>query len=92
MLPGPKEYVEAPLWIDRSEVLTSPERGTWHALVRPGETVQKGTPFGRLTDYFGNEIALLRSPMTGVVLYIVGTPAMSKGEPVGMVGHIVEQR
>lgn len=92
MLPGPKEYVEAPLWIDRSEVLTSPESGTWHALVRPGETVQKGTPFGRLTDYFGNEIALLRSPMTGVVLYIVGTPAMSKGEPVGMVGHIVEQR
>ena len=92
MLPGPKEYVEAPLWIDRSEVLTSPESGTWHALVRRGETVQKGTPFGRLTDYFGREIALLRSPMTGVVLYIVGTPAMSKGEPVGMVGHIVEQR
>lgn len=92
MLPGPKEYVEAPLWIDRSEVLTSPESGTWHALVRPGETVQKGTPLGRLTDYFGNEIALSRSPMTGVVLCIVGTPAMSKGEPVGMVGHVVEQR
>lgn len=92
MLPGPKEYVEAPLWIDRSEVLTSPESGTWHALVRRGETVQKGTPLGRLTDYFGKEIALVRSTMTGVVLYVVGTPAMSKGEPVGMVGHIVEQR
>ena len=92
MLPGPKEYVEAPLWIDRSDVLTSPESGTWHALVRRGETVQKGTPLGRLTDYFGNEIALVRSPMTGVVLYVIGTPAMSKGEPVGMVGHIIEQR
>lgn len=92
MLPGPKEYVDAPLWIDRSEVLTSPESGTWHALVRRGETVQKGTPLGRLTDYFGKEIALVRSTMTGVVLYVVGTPAISKGEPVGMVGHIVEQR
>jgi hypothetical protein len=54
--------------------------------------VQKGTPLGRLTDYFGNELALVRATMTGVVLYVVGTPAMSKGEPVGMVGHIVEQR
>jgi predicted deacylase len=92
MLPGPKQYVEAPLWIDRSEVLTSPESGTWQALVQRGETVQKGTPLGRLTDYFGREIALVRSTMTGVVLYVVGTPAMTKGEPVGMVGHIVEQR
>ncbi|HEV8362628.1 MAG TPA: M14 family metallopeptidase [Gemmatimonadaceae bacterium] len=92
MLPGPKEYVEHPLWIDRSEVLTSPESGTWHALVQRGETVQKGTPLGRLTDYFGNEIAVVRSPMTGVVLYIVGTPAITKGEPVGMVGHLLEER
>ncbi|MGQ0639796.1 MAG: M14 family metallopeptidase [Gemmatimonadaceae bacterium] len=92
MLPGPKQYVEAPLWIDRSEVLTSPESGTWHALVQRGQTVQKGTALGRLTDYFGNEIALVRATMTGVVLYVIGTPAMSKGEPVGMVGHIVEPR
>ena len=92
MVPGPKEYVEHPLWIDRTEVLTSPESGTWHALVQRGETVQKGTPLGRLTDYFGKEIAVVRATMTGVVLYVVGTPAMSKGEPVGMVGHIVEQR
>ncbi|MEW5916861.1 MAG: M14 family metallopeptidase [Gemmatimonadota bacterium] len=92
MLPGPKEYVDAPLWIDRSEVLTSPESGTWHALVRRGETVQKGTALGRVTDYFGKELAVVRATMTGVVLYIVGTPAMTKGEPVGMVGHIVEQR
>jgi hypothetical protein len=92
MLPGPKQYVEAPLWIDRSEVLTSPESGTWHALVRRGETVQKGTAIGRVTDYFGKELAMVRATMTGVVLYVVGTPAMTKGEPVGMVGHIVEQR
>lgn len=92
MLPGPKEYVEHPVWIDRSEVLTSPDGGTWHALVRRGETVQKGTPLGRVTDYFGNEIAVVRSTMTGVILYIVGTPAISKGEPVGMVGHMLEER
>lgn len=92
MLPGPKEYVEHPVWIDRNEVLTSPESGTWHALVRRGETVQKGTPLGRVTDYFGNELAVVRSPMAGVVLYVVGTPAITKGEPLGMVGHILEER
>jgi predicted deacylase len=92
MLPGPKQYVEAPLWIDRNEVLTSPESGAWHALVRRGETVQKGTALGRVTDYFGRELAVVRATMTGVVLYIVGTPAISKGEPLGMVGHILEVR
>lgn len=92
MLPGAKEYVEHPVWIDRNEVLTSPESGTWHAHVRRGETVQKGTPLGRVTDYFGNELAVVRSPMAGVVLYVVGTPAITKGEPLGMIGHILEER
>ncbi|MGQ0539320.1 MAG: M14 family metallopeptidase, partial [Gemmatimonadaceae bacterium] len=90
MLPGAKEYVEHPLWIDRTEVLTSPESGTWHAAVQRGETVQKGTLLGRLTNYFGDPIAEVRSPIAGVVLYVVATPAMSKGEPLGMVGHIIE--
>jgi predicted deacylase len=92
MLPGAKEYVEHPLWFDRAAVLASPESGTWHALVQRGEAVQRGTPIGRVTDYFGNELALVRSPMTGVILYVVATPAMTKGEPVAMVGHVMEPR
>ena len=79
-----------PKWIEPSQVLTSPAAGTWHPLVKPDQHVERNTLLGRLTDYFGETIAEIRSPMDGVVLYIVASPAMSEGEPIGMVGQVKE--
>jgi len=90
MLPGFRETVETPKWIEQSEVLTSPDAGTWHAAVQPDQRVKKGDVLGKLTDYFGDVIAEVKSPMDGVVMYIVVSPAMSKGEPIGMVGRVSE--
>jgi predicted deacylase len=86
MIPGPREMVEHPCWLDPSEVLTSPGTGTWYPVVRPDQYVMKGAVLGRLTNYFGDLIADVRSPMDGVVLYMVTSPAMGEGEPIGMVG------
>jgi hypothetical protein len=86
MLPGPRATVEHPVWIDPSEVLFSPETGTWHPAVRPEQHVVAGDVLGRLTNYFGEPIAEVTSPLTGSVLYVVVSPAMGKGEPVAMVG------
>ena len=86
MLPGPVELVQHPIWIERTEVLRSPATGTWHHAVERGNTVAQGTLIGRVTDFFGNTIAEVRAPFAGEVLYVVGTPAMSRGEPVGMIG------
>lgn len=86
MYPGAREMVDRPYWIDPSVVLTSPATGTWHPAVRPDDYVAKGALIGRLTDYFGDVIAHVTSPMDGVVLYVVVSPAMGEGEPVGMVG------
>jgi predicted deacylase len=91
MLPGPKEMVEHPRWIEPSQVLTSPETGTWHAAVVPDQHVEAGDLLGRLTDYFGDPIAEVRSPLEGIVTYVVVSPSMGKGEPVAMVGHIADQ-
>ncbi len=88
MLPGTAELVTDPKWITPSEVLTSPDTGTWHNAVQPGQVLTKGTVIGRLTDYFGENIAEVRSPLDGIVLYVVVSPAMAKGEPIGMVGTI----
>ena len=97
MLPaeGPlraEERVEHPVYLDRTAVLTSPATGTWRALVERGQTVQKGTPLGVVTDFFGAPLATVASPFAGTVLYVIGTPAMSKDEPVAMIGHPVEER
>ena len=86
MLPGPATLVRSPIYLVRTEVLRSPGTGVWHAAVERGHTVTAGTLLGTLTDFHGNVIGEVRAPFVGEVLYIVATPAMSKGEPVGMIG------
>jgi predicted deacylase len=92
MLPGDVEPVRHPLWFDRTEVLRSPATGTWRALVERGAAVQKGTIIGVVSDFFGNTVAEIPAPFAGVMLYVVATPAISQGEPLGMVGHASEER
>jgi predicted deacylase len=87
MLPGEAERVEHPVWLRRSVVLRSPDTGVWHPRVERGHTVAEGTVVGVLTDFFGGSPVEVRAPFGGTVLYVVGTPAMSKGEPVAMIGE-----
>ena len=88
MLPGERETVTRPRWIDPSVVLTSPQDGIWLPAVSPDQHVNPGDVFGRLTDYFGQPTATVTAPIGGVVLYVVVSPAMSLGEPLGMIGTI----
>ncbi len=87
MMPGEVELVRQPLFFERAEVLRSPATGVWHARVERGQSVQKGAIIGVLTDFFGNPQAEIRAPFGGIVLYVVATPAMSQGEPMGMIGE-----
>jgi predicted deacylase len=85
MIPGPADLV-TPIWIDPSEVLTSPSTGTWHPAVSADQQVGRGDLIGHITDYFGDTLHEIRSPMAGLVLYVVVSPAISQGEPLAMVG------
>lgn len=89
MLPGPRELVAHPRWIDPAEVVVSPGTGTWHPAVHADDHIAKGAPLGRLTDYFGGDAVDVPSPMDGTVIYVVVSPAMAAGEPVAMVGSVV---
>lgn len=88
MLPGKVEMVKRPKWIDPSVVLTSPDTGLWYAAVKPKQVVKKGAVIGRLTNYFGELIEAVKSPMAGEITYVVVSPAMGKGEPLAMVGKV----
>jgi predicted deacylase len=87
MTPGDVELVRQPLFFARTEVLRSPATGVWHPRVERGQSVQKGALIGVLTDFVGEKLAEIRAPFGGIVLYVVGTPAMSQGEPMGMIGE-----
>lgn len=85
MLDGAVTQTAAPVWLGKYAVLTSPETGAWHPAVERAHTVAKGAVIGRVTDFFGTVIAEVKAPFDGEVMYVVGTPAMSKGEPVAMI-------
>jgi predicted deacylase len=85
MIPGSAHLVDA-VWIDPSEVLLSAHTGTWHPAVAADQRVDAGQLVGRITDYFGDTITEVRSPLSGVILYVVVSPAISEGEPLAMVG------
>ncbi len=90
ILEGQAQMVEHPLFIDRNEVLRSPVTGIFYPLVERGHTVARGTLLGYVTDFFGKRIYELRAPFGGEMLYILGTPPVSQGEPLAMIGRVVE--
>jgi predicted deacylase len=82
---GPAPVAQA-IWIERSEVLRSGATGIFYAAVERGHTVAAGTLIGRVTDFHGRVIEEIRAPFGGEILYVIGTPPISKGEPVAFVG------
>jgi hypothetical protein len=87
---GP-DPVAHPVWLERSEVLTSRHTGIWYPAVERGHTVAEGAIIGRVTDFFGATLQEIRAPFGGEVLYVVGTPAMNEGEPVAFIGSTSKQ-
>ena len=79
--------VEHPVWLGRNEVLRSMFTGLLYPMVEPGQTVAQGTLVARVTDFHGNLLEEIRSPFAGEILYVVATPPITKGEPVGFVAE-----
>ena len=86
MIAGGPDPLTAPVYLDPSQVVFSPETGFLYAQVERGQMVSQGDLLARITDFFGNAIAEVTSPLDGEVLYIVATPPITKGQPIGCVG------
>jgi predicted deacylase len=87
MRPDGPPPVAAPVWIDRNEVLTSSATGIFYPTVERGHSVAAGTLIGRITDFHGNVVQEVKAPFAGIVLYVLGTPPISRGEPVAFIGQ-----
>ena len=83
--------VAQPVWIERSEVLRSAGTGIFYPAVERGHTVARGTLIGRVTDFHGRVVEEVLAPFAGEVLYVIGTPAISKGEPVAFIGSTTKE-
>jgi len=90
IMDAPSVRVERPVWIDRSEVLRAAATGIWQPVVEKMQSVAEGTLIGRVTDPFGKVLQEVRAPFAGEILYVVATPPVTEGEPVGFVGQVAE--
>jgi len=83
-------------WYDPAEVLYFPttlqqKAGLFFAKARKAQMVEKGSLLGVVTDFFGKQIYELRAPFAGEILYIIGTPPISAGEPLAFVAAVKNQ-
>ena len=91
MLSGAVAPVEHPIWLARSTTLTSQYDGIFYPLARPEAYVSKGMTIGYVTDYVGNKIWDIPSPVSGVIIYIGAVPSMKKGDSVAVIGEPADQ-
>jgi uncharacterized protein len=90
MLPGSVSPVANPVWIANATVVTSDREGVFYPLVGPEAYVAKGSRVGYITDYFGNKIADVTSPVAGVVIYVRAIPSLKKGDNLVDIGEIAQ--
>jgi predicted deacylase len=88
IMAAPSAKVANPVWIDKSEVLTSPATGVWEPVIDQKDSVVAGSLVGRVKDPTGRVLGEVRAPFAGVMLYVVFTPPITRGEPVGFVGRV----
>ena len=87
MIDGKPELRFDSVWVEELTVIRSnQDEGLFFPLLSRGSHVQKGELIGYITDYFGNIIQKFTAPYSGIMLYVVATPPINKGEPIGAVG------
>ena len=91
MISGEVKDNKGVVWLTDYQVIASPETGLFQASVKDGYAVAEGTAIGTLVDWFGDEITQINAPFAGVVNYVLGTPPVSKGEPVAMISRLAEE-
>jgi predicted deacylase len=90
MLAGKVTPVEHPIWMNGPVVTSSEHDGVFYPLVVPEAHVEKGTRLGYVTDYFGNKVEDVISPVSGVIVYVAALPSMRKGDTVAYIGEVAK--
>jgi len=86
MLDEPEVPTENPRLYRKLEEVSSPASGIFHPAIAVGAEVEAGTLLGTVTNYFGETIAELHSPVRGTLLMLHQTPPIRAGETPASIG------
>ena len=78
VLSGAPRAVEPPMLLERFEWLRSPHEGIFHSRVKVDERVRSGQVLGEMVDLLGTPLGEIASPVDGVVLFLVTSPAIKQ--------------
>ena len=90
MAPGDPTPTENPLYIRERAYATSEHDGVWEPdpLVRAGQYVAEGARLGLVRDFHGNPLAEIRAPAGGMMLILLGTPPVNRGETIAVIAQV----
>ena len=90
MVPGEPAPTRNPLFIRERAYATSEHDGVWEPdpLVRAGQYVREGARLGVVRDFFGKPLAEIRAPADGMMLILLGTPPVNRGETVAVIARV----
>jgi uncharacterized protein len=88
MLAGAPHTVPPPVEVEQFSWLYAPAEGMWYPSVKAGDVVAAGHDVGAIFDLFGDQLAEIRAPHDGDVLFVTTSPAMKEnGILVGIGGR-----
>jgi predicted deacylase len=88
MLPGGSPAPHTVLWLRNLKTVKSDQDGVFYPLAVPEAYVQQGMIIGYVTDFFGNKLEDVASPISGVITYICSVPSMKKGDTVANIAEV----
>lgn len=86
VLEGTPEPAQKPVDIHQMAWLSAEKGGMFYPAVSVGQRVEKGQVLGEFRDWFGDPIGPVESPASGLVLFLVTSPAINTGDPILSVG------
>ncbi|MCF2443981.1 M14 family metallopeptidase [Dyadobacter sp. CY345] len=87
-LSQPKTQTVKPSLISNRIYTSSKFDGIFYPAKKAGDQVTKGMKLGHITDYFGNILQTIYAEADGLLLLIITTPPINKGEDVTVIAKI----
>jgi len=75
-------------FIDQRSSQSSLHTGFFYPHKSSGDYVIKGMSIGYITDFFGQPLQTIQADTSGIILYMLGTPPVNKGETLVNIGII----
>jgi predicted deacylase len=92
VIPGEPMRPESVNIVEKYRIITPSRGGFFYALVKPGDHVSEGSPLARIVDVYGDEVEVLRSPVSGaIVLGMQEFPVVATGSWVMELGIRVSE-